>query len=221
MQSGLETTSNRNYGAWVLSSNWVRHALSRPLVNAPGTVMTYSTGNTHLLSAILTKATGKSTWQFAQETLARPMGFTLAQWPRDPQGIYFGGNDMSMTPRQMLTFGQMYLDGGSVSGKQVVPEDWIEISLTARTVSRRESDRYYGYGWWVRELARHDTFYAWGYGGQFIFLVPKLDLVVVVTSSSEPGSERRSHLGAVYGIVEDVIIPTVAGVAEAERASER
>jgi CubicO group peptidase (beta-lactamase class C family) len=64
MQSGLETTSNRNYGPWVQSPNWVRHALSRPLLSRPGTVMEYSTGNTHLLSAILTKATGESTWQF-------------------------------------------------------------------------------------------------------------------------------------------------------------
>ena len=67
MRSGLESTSNRNYGAWVQSRNWVRHALARPLLAEPGTFMQYSTGNSHVLSAILTKATGKSTWQFAQE----------------------------------------------------------------------------------------------------------------------------------------------------------
>jgi CubicO group peptidase (beta-lactamase class C family) len=214
MRSGLESTSNRNYGAWVLSSNWVRHALTRPMLSPPGSSMIYSTGNTHLLSAILTKATGKSTLQFAQETLAKPLGFTLAAWTRDPQGIYFGGNDMTMTPRQMLAFGDMYLRGGKINETQVVPAKWIETSLTARTVSRRESDRFYGYGWWVRELSGHQTFYAWGYGGQFIFLVPSLDLVVTVTSDSEPGSERRSHLGAVYGIVEDLIIPEVSAVAK-------
>src|SRR5687767_15898115 len=79
---------------------------------APGEEMEYSTGNTHLLSAILTQATGKSTWQFANEVLAKPLGFTLAQWPRDPQGIYFGGNDMLMTPRQMLALGEVYLKKG-------------------------------------------------------------------------------------------------------------
>ena len=61
MRSGLESTSSRNYGAWVQSSNWIRHALAKPLLAAPGTQMIYSTGNSHLLSAILTKATGKST----------------------------------------------------------------------------------------------------------------------------------------------------------------
>ena len=62
----------------------------------------------------------------------------------------------------------------------------------------------------MRELAGYQTYYAWGYGGQFIFLVPELDLVVAVTSVSEPGAERRNHLGAIYDIVESSIIPVVA-----------
>jgi CubicO group peptidase (beta-lactamase class C family) len=212
MRSGLESTSNRNYGAWVMSGNWVRYALNRPLLNAPGTSMEYSTGNTHLLSAILTKATGKSTWQFAQETLAKPLGFTLPQWPRDPQGVYFGGNDMLMTPRQMLSFGEMYLNGGRVNGQQVVPASWVTASLVVRATSRRDNERYYGYGWWIRRLGGYPTFYAWGYGGQFIFLVPALDLVVVTTSSSTPGTERRGHLRAIYDIVEQFVIPPVAAL---------
>ena len=81
------------------SRNWVQHALAKPLFAMPGTEMEYSTGNTHLLSAILTKATETSTWQFAQEALARPLGFTLPRWPQDPQGVYFGGNDMLLTPQ--------------------------------------------------------------------------------------------------------------------------
>ena len=122
MQSGLESTSNRNYGAFVQSPNWVRHALGKPLLSEPGTQMIYSTGNSHILSAILTKATGKSTWQFAQEALAKPLGFSLPQWPRDPQGVYFGGNEMVMTPRQMLALGEMYRNGGSVER----PADSVE-----------------------------------------------------------------------------------------------
>ena len=82
--------------------------------------MIYSTGNTHVLSAILTKATGKSTWQFAQEALATPLGFSLPQWARDPQGIYFGGNEMTMTPRQMLALGELYRNGGQLNGRQIL-----------------------------------------------------------------------------------------------------
>jgi CubicO group peptidase (beta-lactamase class C family) len=209
MRSGLESTSNRNYGAWVQSRNWVQHALARPMLNPPGTQMQYSTGNTHLLSAILTSATKKSTWQFANETLAGPLGFTLARWPQDPQGIYFGGNDMLMTPRQMLDFGQMYLARGRVTGRQIVAESWIERSFITRGRSPI-SDQEYGYGWWMRELGGHRAYYAWGFGGQYIFVVPDLDLVVVTTSSSTVAEDRRSHRRNVFDLVEYLIVEPVA-----------
>ncbi len=209
MRSGLQTTSNRNYGAWVLSSNWVRHVLNRPLIDSPGETMEYSTGNTHLLSAILTQATKTNTWRFAQDVLAKPMGFSLPPWPQDPQGIYFGGNDMLMTPRQMLLFGEMYLNRGRINNQQIVPARWVEASFIPRAQSRRETDRYYGYGWWIRELAGHQAFYAWGYGGQFIFVVPDVNLVVVTTSVSNPGTERRDHLQAIYRLVERHVIGAI------------
>jgi CubicO group peptidase (beta-lactamase class C family) len=209
MRSGLETTSNRNYGAWVQSRNWVQHALARPLLSPPGTEMDYSTGNTHLLSAILTQATKSSTWQFANTQLAAPLGFTLAQWPRDPQGIYFGGNDMLMTPRQMLAFGQLYLDRGRVKGRQIVPESWIDRSFITRARSFW-SGQEYGYGWWMREMAGHRAYFAWGFGGQYVFVIPTLDLVVVSTSSSTVAEDRRSHRRNVFDLVEFLVVEPVA-----------
>ena len=172
--------------------------------------MEYSTGNTHLLSAILTSATGRSTLAFARESLGQPLGFHLAAWPKDPQGIYFGGNDMEFTARQMLAFGELYLNGGRANGRQIIPAAWIEASLQPRAVSTRETGRFYGYGWWVREMAGYSTPYAWGYGGQFIILVPELDLVVVTTSSSNPGDERRSHLRQLYDLIEFLVITAVS-----------
>jgi CubicO group peptidase (beta-lactamase class C family) len=209
MQSGLESTSNRNYGAWVLSSDWVEAALERPFVEPPGTRMIYSTGNTHLLSAILTKAAAKSTLEFARGALARPLGFELAAWPRGPKGIYFGGNDMEMTPRQMLAFGRLYLNGGRAGARQIVPAEWVAASLEPRVESTREEGRYYGYGWWIRDFAGFSAPYAWGYGGQFIVLVPDLDLVVVATSSSTPGEDRRMHTRRLYDLLEDLVIAPV------------
>jgi CubicO group peptidase (beta-lactamase class C family) len=209
MRAGLETTSNRNYGRWVHSSNWVRFALNQPMQSPPGWRMTYSTGNTHLLSAILTRVSGQSTLDFAREALAEPLGIELAPWPQDRQGIYFGGNDMVMTPRQMLAFGKLYLDRGRANGRQVVPEKWIETSWVPRTRSRFRN-RLYGYGWWIRELAGRRVYYAWGFGGQFIFVVPEIEMVVVTTSSDAPGRERRGHLGAVYDLVESHVIAPAA-----------
>jgi CubicO group peptidase (beta-lactamase class C family) len=209
MRSGLETTSNRNYGAWVQSPNWVRHVLSRRLVSPPGDDMIYSTGNTHLLSAILTKASKSNTWTFAREALGAPLGITLASWPQDPQGIYFGGNDMLLTPRQMVAFGELYLRRGRANGKQVVPASWVDTSWVPRTRSHW-SERLYGYGWWIDELAGERVYYAWGFGGQYIMVVPNLELVVVTTSSATVGEGRRGHRSAVYDILERLIIAPVA-----------
>jgi len=206
MQSGLETTSNRNYGAWVQSRNWVDYALSQPLELHPGTIMEYSTGNTHLLSAILTLAADITTLEFARQALTKSLGFRLASWPQDPQGIYFGGNDMEMTPRQMMKFGELYRNNGQIDGHQIIPPDWINRSLQAHTKSTRENGRSYGYGWWIREMGGFTTPYAWGYGGQFILLVPALELTVVTTSSSNPGIGRRAHTQSVYDLVEHSIV---------------
>ena len=171
MRSGLESTSNRNYGAWVQSGNWVQHALRRPLFATPGTVMQYSTGNSHLLSAILSTATRSSTWRFANDALGKPLGFALARWPQDPQGVYFGGNDMLMTPRQMLAFGELYLNRGRVGGVQIVPESWVEQSFVPRGRSPISGNEY-GYGWWIRDMGGQRAYYAWGFGGQYVFVVP-------------------------------------------------
>ena len=190
------------------SGNWVRYVLERPLVSDPGTTMEYSTGSTHVLSALLTRVTKRSTWQFAQETLARPLGFTLARWPQDPQGVFFGGNDMLMTPRQMLAFGTLYLNRGRAAGAEVVPASWVEQSFVPRTRSRWGRDREYGYGWWIRELAGHTAYYAWGYGGQFIFVVPTPRIVIVATSASNVSRERREHLDAIYDLAEEIVAQT-------------
>ena len=210
MQAGLETTSFYNYGAWVLSDDWVGFALRQPFRAEPGTRMLYSTGNTHLLSDILTRATGRSTLSFAQETLGQPLGIRVQPWTQAPDGVYFGGNNMEFTPRQMLAIGELYMNGGRADGRQVIPEDWIETSLTPVVRSSRNTERQYGYGWWMRDMAGLPTAYAWGYGGQFILLVKDLDLVVVTTSSSEPGDTRRRHIRELYNLLEFEIVQPAA-----------
>jgi CubicO group peptidase (beta-lactamase class C family) len=204
MRSGLVDT-NRGYGAWVQSPNWVRYLLTRPLQRQPGEPMNYNTGNTHLLSAILTKVSGSDTWSFAQNTLGAPLGITLAKWPRDPQGVYFGGNDMLLTPRQMLKFGELYLHRGRNGDRQVVPASWVDASWTPRTRSLR-SGHEYGYDWWITELAGRRVDFAWGFGGQYVFVVPSLDLVVVTTSSVALGDDRREYRQELFDIVEKDVI---------------
>ncbi len=208
MRSGLEGTSNVHYGRWVQSGNWVRHVLTRPLVDEPGGQMIYSTGNSHLLSALLTKAAKMSTFDFARRYLAEPLGVALPPWARDPQGIYFGGNEMQWTPRGMIAFGELYLNGGRVGAKQVVAQTWIKESLKPRTRSHW-SGREYGYGWWIDSFGSQPTYYAWGHGGQFIFVVPGLKLVVAATSVPLTGEGRREHQHAIYDLMDQDIVPAV------------
>ncbi len=205
MQSGLERTSGAYYGAWVQSPDWVRYAITRPMTARPGDERLYSTGNTHLLSAILTQATGRSTWEYAREKLAEPMGIQLPRWLADPQGIYFGGNEMLLKPRDMVRFGELYRNGGRIDGKQILPESWIEESLASRSSSRTARSGY-GYGWFLGTVNGHPMFYASGYGGQFIFVVPDLELTVVTTS--HPDDPRTNgHNQAIQRILRDYIVP--------------
>ena len=211
MRSGLESTSGSNYGEWVRSRNWVKNALDRPMGQVSrGLDMEYSTGSTHLLSAILTKTTRMSTWQFAQTALMRPIGVTLAAWTRDPQGIFMGGNEMLMTPRQMVAFGELYLNEGRHNGKQILPASWVATSCEPRTSSRWSSDRRYGYGWWMRDLGGRQTCFAWGFGGQGIFVFRDLGLIVVATSSTNVDDERRGYRRDLFDLIERDVIPPVA-----------
>ena len=209
MRSGLVSTSFDNYGSWVGSRNWIDYVLSRPLEADPGTGMEYSTGNSHLLSAILTKATGQSTWGFGQEVFARPLGFTLSRWPRDPQGVFFGGNEMLMTPGQLLALGELYLNRGRRGDRQLLPASWVDASCTGRGRSRFNPDQTYGYGWWLRDFAGRQGCFAWGYGGQYVIVFRDLGLIVVTTSSTVVSDERRDHRRQIFDIVERLILPAV------------
>jgi CubicO group peptidase (beta-lactamase class C family) len=214
MQSGLESTSGARYGAWVTSRDWVRYALDRPLVAEPGTARLYSTGNSHLLAAVVTQATGQSLWAYARERLAVPLGISLPRWPADPQGIYFGGNEMRLTPRDLVKFGELYRNNGRHEGVQIIPEEWIRESLRPRAASRW-TDEGYGYGWFITQIAGYRAFYGWGYGGQFVHVVPELELTVVMTSDPDAPRER-DHLGALRRLMRDYIVP--AAVAGREHA---
>jgi len=206
MRAGLESTSFDGYGRWVTSANWVRAALTRPMVAERGGPMLYSTGNTHLLSAILTKATGMSTWAYARRKLGAPLGIDIPQWPRDPQGIYFGGNDMRLTPRAMVAIGELYRNRGRAGQRQIVPAWWVDSSFVVRTYSPFNGHGY-GWGWWTRDAADYRVNFAWGYGGQFIFIVPALRATVVMTSDAE--GRREGYLDALHEVLDTYVIPVL------------
>ena len=212
MQSGLERTSGANYGRWVNSRDWVRNALSRPFVDEPGGRMLYSTGNTHILSALLTRVSGKTTLDLARAWLAKPLGFQLRPWDRDPQGIYLGGNNMLLSPRALLRFGEAYRNGGTFKGKHILSEEWIRASWTPRTNSYFSGDGY-GYGWFITEACERPVYYARGYGGQLLYVVPSLSLTIVITSQT---ISRARVGGYYYALRTDVVGRLIAAALKAD-----
>lgn len=204
MQAGLRPTSGADYGRWVSGSNWVRGALAQPFDDDPGGRMLYSTGSTHLLSAILTETTGRSTLDNAQAWLGDVDGFSISGWQRDPQGIYLGGNEMAMSPRSLMAFGELWRRGGAgPDGTQVLPRSWIDQAWTSRTTSRWSGDGY-GYGWFLRAIGGEETCFAWGYGGQMLYIVPALGVTVAMTSDDTPRPttiEDRDELHALSAAI--------------------
>lgn len=162
------------------SENWVQNALDHKMVAAPGTKFNYSDATAHLLSAIIQKATGMSTYNYANTHLFLPMGIKV-YWPKDPQGINMGYGEINMTPRDMAKFGYLYLNNGAWEGKQLVPAKWVEES-TKKQIKSDKGDGY-GYLWWCND----GVFEARGSGEQYITVFPALNIVVVNTNGLDDG----------------------------------
>lgn len=210
MQAGLERTSGRNYGAWVVSDNWVKNALDRPFEAEPGGDMQYSTGSTHLLSAILMREAGESTHSLANRWLA-PAGVRVDSWLKDPQGIPMGGNQVAMTPESLLNLGELFRRNGRTgAGEQLVSQDWIEASWEQRTRSRFHRGGY-GYGWFMQPFAGVDGYYGWGYGGQMIYVLPELELTIAITSEENAPSGRSGYRDRLHRLVSEQIVPPLRG----------
>jgi CubicO group peptidase (beta-lactamase class C family) len=190
--------------------------LSLMLVSDPGSAFHYSTPAVHLLGGILNKVTEQNLLQFADTTLFNPVGITIASWPTDPQGNYAGGNFMSFTPRALVQFGILYLNGGVLNGKQIVPAAWVQSSLTNTTGSSSGSwgdlNNYgYGYLWWLGTVKGFDVFFALGFGGQYVLCIPALEMVVVTTAEYNLDyATADDHERAILHVIHDCVIPPVS-----------
>ena len=189
MRAGFATDQDVYFQVYN-SSNWIQTTINLPLQFDPGARMVYCTYETHLLSAILTKASGVSSYQFCETYLCEPLGVSVHFWEQDAQGYYFGGNSMGFLPREMAKFGLLYLHDGAMNEKQIVPKAWVDESLTNFTNNPANTwgdlvNYNYGYLWWMGELNGYGVKLALGHGGQYIVLIPQLDMVVVSTANPQ------------------------------------
>ncbi len=159
------------------TDDWVQFVLDLPMAEMPGTRFEYCNGASFLLSAILQEATGQSAGAFAEEHLFGPLGIEGVAWPANPQGISIGWGQLQMRPHDMAKIGYLYLNEGRWGEQQLLSPDWVRAS-TRKHIPATLQDGY-GYQWWVSDAG---YYLALGYGGQFIYVVPKKNLVAVFTS---------------------------------------
>ncbi len=189
--AGVDASDEVYWYEWRKAADWIHDILRRPLIAEPGTRFIYSTGNTHLLTAIMEKETGEDLLSYGRRFLFDPLGMDSVELSKDPQGISDGGNGFSMNLYDMAKIGQLYINKGVWEGQRIVSEGWIE-EATKLQFKRSSGSADYGYQWWVRSFGQkaYPSFFAQGHGGQFIFVIPDVSLVVVFASDHSGVSSR-------------------------------
>lgn len=198
-----------------MQSDWVKYTLD--MLGQGGRIgdFKYSTAGAHLLSAIITRSTGQSARELANERLCKPIGMSqipdyemqsfgfddlfgknVRGWVKDPSGNSTGGWGLTLSPRDMARFGALYLNRGAWNDHQVIPASWVEESTAMNT-------HHYGYLWWLREEDGIFTYAAIGDGGNIICCIPEKNLVIAIASEFIMNPRDR------WRLIKECIIPAV------------
>lgn len=175
----------------------------------------YNNNGPHILLNLLVHATGMNIAEFAQTSLFQPLGIsTDRQWRIMEQGWYPGlvpVGRLFLTSRDLLKFGYLYLHGGSWESQQIIPSEYVAASTHQQNEGGWPYGGAYGYLWWVTQHGPHPAFFAAGLGGQYIYVIPGLDLVVVTTASIEQWQETPSQEEEIKALVPRFILPAIVG----------
>ena len=154
-----------------------KYMLDLAMVAEPGSNFVYCSGGMHLLSAIISNATGMNEEAFAKRFLFEPIGIKQLIWPVDPQNVNHGFGNLHLLPRDMAKLGVLYLNNGRWDGRQIIPADWVKEATTSKIKTGGVRD--YGYGWWVPAPGNIIPYEASGRGGQQISVMPAKNTVIV------------------------------------------
>lgn len=209
MAHGWAWTENISDRALNNSDNWIEDILALEIVDEPGTFFNYSTGASHILSAVLTEATGMSTCEYAHKYLFEPMGIDAEFWGYDPQGYFTGGHSVSLTAREIAKFGMLFLNEGNWFGEQLVPGWWVVASTTPR-IQIGNNYAGYGYYWWLNEITGgYEMYSALGAGGQLLHVIPDLDVVMVITHGFRGNRRDFAEEAESYVFIRNYLIPAI------------
>ncbi len=198
------------YNRWAAAPDQIGYVLAKPLIHPPGQIFTYNDGACHLLSVVVSLASGMSTQVFAERSLFGPLGIGRRPWAVDNRGYAKGCVALKLTSRDMWKLGLMVLQSGRFEGQNVVSSEWIHESTRSQIHTNLTvpygSD--YGYLWWISRAQSKDLYYANGYGGQFIVVVPESNLVVVATNEClYAGSRANDNWYSTISLVMNQILP--------------
>ena len=197
MQAGYSFHSTRDIFE---TDDWIENILNYKLDFQPGEQFCYAACESHLLSAIITTVSTMSTEEFARKYLFDSLDINFAGWQKDPKNINNGNAGLYMTSRDLLTYGQLFLNNGVYNGKQLISSDWITKSTLASNgnVTRCEDSKIipfagYGYHWWLDKLTNQKAIIASGFGGNFIIIIPDKDITIVTNANTNVSWQKNEE----------------------------
>ena len=203
-----------NIQEMLVTPDWVQFALDREVVKEPGEEFCYDSPGMHLLSAVLQQATGMTEHEFARKYLFEPLGIHESVWNSEPRGYNRGWGDLHLKPADAAKIGFLFLHNGMWEGQQIVPADWVEEAVKPQI--QVDDEESYGYGWWVEE----GQFSASGRGGQKIFILPALDVVLVSAGGGFEYSEIDPYISGSVVDLENPLPANPDGMAQLKAALE-
>ena len=219
MASGLDCVAEPReptLGEMEHAPDWVQFTLDLKMVAEPGTTFSYCSPGMHLLSAVLTKATGMPAFDYARQKLFAPLGIVDAFWPADAAGNSHGWGDLYLFPADMAKLGVLWLNGGVWQGRQIIQADWMAAASSVQMAIGGGVN--YGYGFWIGKDRNAPVFFANGRGGQRIVMLPERHAVEVITAGGMDPAAALDLLAGAQTNPNAPLPPNAKGEAELKDA---
>jgi len=209
----LVSINNDQIGIWFWEDGPMNYVLSRNFVAEPGKRFNYSGGDIQILVEILKNATGMPLDEFSEKYLFEPLGITSFDWwLKFPNGgAIQGAGGLKLTPRDMVKIGSMMLNKGMWNGQRIVSEEWVSKCATPfagnsgiKVPGEDLGNVGYGFTWWTKQSVKYgEMFFALGWGGQKIMVIPDLNAVVVFTGANYLTKVKQ------YKILDKYLLPAI------------
>lgn len=182
----------------------IQGRMSTKLRNKPGKVFNYNEVNMNILSMVITEITGITASEYGRKYLFEPLGIKDYIW-KSNAGYTIGADGLNLSTRDLAKIGYLCLKQGVWEDKRIISEKWVEKSTSKQAAtgeSYRDKPLDYGYGWWLPRFGEYRAYLSFGFLGQYVCVVPDLDLVVAMTGKREPKGDRLD-------VIPDIIIPSI------------